>query len=290
MEPNSNEIFVSVIITTKNEERHISNCLQSVKDQSYPSDCIEIIVVDNASNDGTKSIAQQFTSKVFDFGPERSAQRNFGVEKAEGIFFLYLDADMILSENVIADCVNTIYESSSLVALYISEIVLGDTFLNKSRKLERSFYDATVIDGVRFINKKTFLEIGGFDENITGAEDWDLDKRLRQVGQVALITTPLYHDERGMKLKNYLSKKGYYITGFNKYIDKWGKNDPDIAKQFGFLYRYFLVFLENGKWKKIMAHPLEFSGVIFLKVLIGLKFLYWKFQPNTSLLKKSQAH
>jgi glycosyltransferase involved in cell wall biosynthesis len=45
---------VSVIITTKNEERHIANCLESIKTQTYPCEKIEIIVVDNNSTDRTQ--------------------------------------------------------------------------------------------------------------------------------------------------------------------------------------------------------------------------------------------
>jgi glycosyltransferase involved in cell wall biosynthesis len=42
---------VSIIVTTKNEERHIGNCLLSIREQTYPH--IETIVVDNASTDRT---------------------------------------------------------------------------------------------------------------------------------------------------------------------------------------------------------------------------------------------
>lgn len=63
---------VSVILTTKNEEKHIGNCLKSVKKQAYPRDEIEIIVVDNNSTDKTKEIAKRYTDKVYNFCPERS--------------------------------------------------------------------------------------------------------------------------------------------------------------------------------------------------------------------------
>lgn len=76
-----NMIKVSVILTTKNEEKNIASCLESIKNQNYPSDKIEIIIVDNDSIDRTKKIALRYTDKVYNFGPERSSQRNFGVRK-----------------------------------------------------------------------------------------------------------------------------------------------------------------------------------------------------------------
>lgn len=265
---------VSIIVTTKNEEKNITNCLRSVRSQSYTQELIEIIVVDNNSSDKTKEIALKYTDNVFDKGPERSAQRNFGIRKSTGEYFLYLDADMIMDENLVRDCVNCIQKDSSIVALYISEIVMGDTFFSKIRRFERSFYDATVIDCVRFIQRESFDQVGGFDEGLTGPEDWDFDKKIRNCGKVDLIQTPIYHNEEEFNLSRYLKKKGYYAKNFDKYIEKWGKEDSDIVKQFGIWYRFCLVFIENGKWKKLVCHPILTFGMYFLRGLVGLKFLF----------------
>jgi len=267
------EKHISVIVTTKNEEKNIANCLESVKKQSYPQDKIEIIVVDNSSTDKTKEIALKYTDKVFSYGPERSAQRNFGVEKSTGEYFLYLDADMTLSPEVIKNCVEKIKSNAGIVALHISEIVMGKKFFSKVRRFERSFYDGTVVDGVRFIKKDKFLAVGGFDEKLTGPEDWDLDKKLKKIGKIELVKTPIHHNEAEFDLKKYLSKKGYYAQKFDDYISKWGKDDPDVKKQFSVYYRFFGVFLENGKWKKLINHPILASGMFFLRFLVGIKFL-----------------
>jgi glycosyltransferase involved in cell wall biosynthesis len=324
-------MLISIIITTKNEEANIKNCLDSILNQNYPKNNIEIIVVDNNSTDKTKNIVEEFkrgftqlNTKLFNYGPERSAQRNFGVEKSSGDYFLYLDADMTLSENVIRDCVDkacpfasgqcnttAITDKSSnnkledgkiiksagvknskleignsdVVGLYISEIVTGKKFWSKVRRFERSFYDGTVIDCVRFVKKDAFQKVGGFDENLTGPEDWDFDKKIRNLGRacpddcsnnlfgVALIKTPIYHNEAEFNLKKYINKKGYYAQKFDQYIAKWGKNDPDIKKQLGIYYRFFGVFLENRKWKNMIVHPILTAGMLALRFFVGLKYL-----------------
>ncbi|NTU66709.1 MAG: glycosyltransferase [Candidatus Moranbacteria bacterium] len=271
-----NQPLVSIIITTKNEEKNIGACLESVKKQSYPQDKLEIIVVDNGSADRTKEIAGKHTGKVFDKGPERSAQRNFGVAKSQGDYVIYLDADMIMSDGVIADCIEKISQNDKIIALHISEIVMGERFFSQVRRFERSFYDGTVIDGVRFIKKSAFLEVGGFDEKLTGPEDWDLDKKLKKIGEIALVSHPIYHNEAEFDLMKYLSKKGYYGEKFDEYIKKWGKDDPDIKKQFGLSYRFFGVFMENGKWKKLLAHPCLAFGMYFLRGMVGFNFLLRK--------------
>lgn len=266
--------LVSIIITTKNEEKNIENCIKSVLEQNYPKDRMEIIVVDNDSSDKTQEIARKYTDKVFNKGPERSAQRNFGmIEKSGGKYAMYLDADMVLSKSVVKDCVEKIEANSGLMALCVSEIVTGKKFFSKVRRFERSFYDGTVIDCVRFIRKDVLEKSGGFDADLTGPEDWDLDKKIRSIGAVGLVKTPIYHNEAEFDLKKYLSKKGYYAKSFDNYINKWGKNDPDIKKQFGFYYRFFGVFTENGKWFKIIKHPVLTSGMFFLRLLVGVRFL-----------------
>ena len=289
--------LVSVVITTKNEEKNIENCLKGLKYQSYKN--IEIIVVDNNSEDKTKEISKKYTDKVFNKGPERSVQRNFGmIEKSKGKFVMFLDADMILSPSAIEFCVKKIENN---LALHIPEIVLGKSFFSKVRRFERTFYDGTVIDGARFFLKSAFVKVKGFDENLNGPEDWDIDKKIKQIGKIGLVKEKeevgnwemkdfvkskgvnfedygvvIYHNESEFDLKKYISKKGYYAKTFDRYIEKWGGNDEDIKKQFGVYYRFFGVFVENGKWKKLFTHLLLTFGMYYLRFLVGVKFILRK--------------
>jgi hypothetical protein len=172
------------------------------------------------------------------------------------------------------------------------------------RRFERSFYDGTVIDGARFFKKETLFKVGGFDETMTGPEDWDLDKKLKQVGKIGILNKDirpeniddwslysfikergvdpktygcvLYHNESEFNLKKYLIKKGFYAKSFDDYIVKWGKNDPDIIKQFGLSYRFFGVFIENGRWKKLLRCPDLAFGMYFLRFLVGLSYKFNK--------------
>jgi len=271
--------LVSVVITTKNEERNIENCIKSVLNQTYSQKNIEIIVVDNNSTDKTKEIANKYTKLIFNKGPERSAQRNFGlIEKSKGEHLLYLDADMTLGTKLIENCVLELADNKSIVALHISEIVCGEKYFSKVRRFERSFYDGTVIDGARFFRKEILQKVGGFDESMSGPEDWDLDKKLKLIGEIKLLPTNgidsvIFHNEAEFSLKKYIFKKAYYARSFESYIKKWGKDDYDIKKQFGFYYRYFGVFVENGKWKKLILNPHLALGMYFLRFLVGFCFV-----------------
>ncbi|MDO8748139.1 MAG: glycosyltransferase [Candidatus Omnitrophota bacterium] len=266
-------IDISVIVTTRNEEKNITECLNSIRKQSYPRDKIEIIVVDNNSQDKTKESAFKYTDKVFNFGPERSAQRNFGVRQAKGKYILYLDSDMVLSPDVIKECVDKC-ESGNYIALYIPERIVGEGFWIKVRDFERGFYNATCIDAVRFVRKGKFQEIGGFDEALTGPEDWDFDRRISSAGETAVINSCLYHNEDNFDLKKYMEKKLYYTRDFERYARKWGKQDRIIKRQMGMGYRYFGVFMEKGKSRRLFSRPLLALAMYFLRLSVGLAYVF----------------
>ncbi len=272
MEKMSNPL-VSVVITTKNEEKHIGNCINSIINQTYEN--IEIIVVDNDSIDKTKEIAKTYTKKVYDKGPERSSQRNFGmIDKAEGEYVMFVDADMTVEPILISECVEQIIPIG-VIALHIPEVVIGEKFFSKVRRFERSFYDGTVVDGARFFQKDMFVKVGGFDLTMSGPEDWDIDKKIKQTGgKIHLLTgSHINHNEGEFNLKAYLDKKSYYANSFDTYIEKWGKDDADVKKQLGFFYRFIGVFIENGKWKRFISHPILAGGLKYLRFRVGLRYL-----------------
>lgn len=269
--------MVSIVITTKNAEEFIADCIKSIINSNYiaKGGKIEIIVVDNHSTDKTVEIANSLGAKTFIKGPERSAQRNYGVEKSDGVIIGVLDTDMTLSENVISECVKIFEHNEKIKALYIPEKIFGNGFFNKVRNFERSFYNATAIDGVRFFRKEDFLKIGGYDISLNGTEDWDLDRRIKNIGKVSIIKSPLFHHENH-NLKKYIIKKSYYASNFDNYFKKWGF-DNITKKQFGLYYRYIGVFVEKGKWKKLLRHPILAFSMYFLLFLKGLVYIFSKF-------------
>ena len=84
---------LTAVITTRNEEANIANCIRSFDGRR---DDVEVIVVDNSSTDRTKEIAAQMGAVVLDRGPERCAQRNLGWRTAKAEWVVILDADMML--------------------------------------------------------------------------------------------------------------------------------------------------------------------------------------------------
>ena len=268
---------LSVVITTKNESANIANCINAFSD--YRKD-VEIIVVDNQSTDDTKAIASDLGAMVLDKGPERSAQRNLGWQTAKSDWVIVLDADMILPKETIEEILSVASAESgkqngqATLAYWIPEVRTGTGFRVKARNFERSFYDGTCIDALRLFHKSVLEKTGGYDENlIAGPEDWELDIRVLATGaKCKVLKSHLIHNEKKLSLKRMLEKKAYYSKSMATYQAKW-KGHPALAKQFGLSYRFFGVFVENGKWKKLLRHPILAVGMYFERVLVGFTYL-----------------
>lgn len=249
--------LVSVIITTKNEEHNLGRLLKSVTEQTYTNK--EIIVVDNASGDKTKTIAQKYTDLVFDHGPERSAQRNFGVTRASGQYVFILDADMELEATVVAECVNTMVGNPLLRALIVPERSLGFGFWAACKAFERSFYvgDET-IEAARFFDRSTFLEFGGYDTTMTGPEDYDLPQRIKKRYPIGRISAFIIHHEGNPTLWKLVKKKFYYGLHSKSYF----KKHPELRlSQGNLLFRP--AFFRN--WKKLIDNPGLTLGMFFMR-------------------------
>jgi len=84
---------ISAVVLTKNEEKNIKNCLESV------SFCDEVVIIDDFSTDRTEKISKRYGAKVIKrkLANDFSKQRNIGLEKALGKWVLFVDADEVVS-------------------------------------------------------------------------------------------------------------------------------------------------------------------------------------------------
>jgi len=261
---------ISIIITTLNEESVISNLLKSISLQTYRN--YEVILIDNKSTDNTVSIAREYGAKVYLKGPERSAQRNYGVLKATGDYVLVLDADMVLTKNVLGE-LSEVRESMAI----IPEKSYGTGYFVKFKIFEREFYEGDdSIEASRFFAKNIFVKYGGYDKNITGPEDYDLPLRIKKDGyKTARIKSYILHNEKNFNPIKSAKKKFYYASMARVYVTR---HKEMIFKQGNLIFRP--IFFK--KWKKMVASPFLTLGMIFVKFLEGtsalLGFIYGKFK------------
>ena len=263
---------LTAVITTRNEAANIATCIHAF--DAVRAD-VELIVVDNNSTDETKAIAASLGAIVLDKGPERSAQRNLGWRTATAVWVVILDADMILPEPTIQEILAIARGTSAAARAYWSpEVRTGAGLRVKARNFERSFYDGTCIDALRLFHKSVLEATGGYDETlIAGPEDWELDSRILATGApCAVLTQHLIHNEKRLTFKRMLEKKAYYTKSFAAYRAKW-PDHPAVKKQFSPFYRFVGVFVEKGKWRKVLRHPILFAVMMVERVAVGFVYL-----------------
>lgn len=142
---------LSVVIITKNEEKNIRRCLESVKWAD------EIVMIDSESTDGTVSIASEYGAKVFSpewrgYGPAKQD----GVARANGRWVLSLDADEVVSKELGAEVRDIVSNGSKFNGYYVTRKTnfLGrwilhcgwypDHVLRLFKKSEGDFNDAVI--------------------------------------------------------------------------------------------------------------------------------------------------
>ena len=225
----------SVIVPIVKNDPHIKECVVAINRSTYKN--IEIIVVDE--------------------GLERSAQRNIGMRRAKGKYFLILDSDMMLTKHVIHDCVS---KMKGKVGIYIPERIVTPGWFGRLRDWERQFYNGTLVDVVRFVRS----DCPKFDETLHGVEDSDWERQI--IGPKDTCEFEVHHHDKCGVVK-FLKKKNYYA----KCLGAYKKKNPG-DKLLTMKYRCFDVFVQEGKWKRLLQKPHYTVGVALLLLARGIIF------------------
>ncbi len=248
--------LVSVVVPTRNSADSLRLCLASIARQDYPA--VKLVVVDNHSTDATLEIACSFTPHVATCGPERCAQRNAGAAMSTGAYLAFIDSDMVLDPAVIQQCVQVCMREPGVRGVIIPERSVGQGFWARCKALERSCYVGDdSIEAARFFDRGTFEEVGGYDEALIAAEDWDLSQRVAARGALRRIPAFISHLEGRLALRETMAGKFYYGRNLRRYIRK---QPVRATRQFQLIRPAFIRHRQ-----RLLAHPVLTTGMIVMK-------------------------
>lgn len=190
---------LSIIIPVYNGGEQFYQCLLSVKKFATPD--IEIIVVADGDTDGSRKLAQEFTSKIIindrALGPAEA--RNLGAKIATGDLLFFLDADVCINEQTIPKIKQFLAENTKITALIGSydDQPGANNFLSQYKNLfhhythQQGQEEASTFWGACGIIKRDIFEkIGGFNNSykLPSVEDIELGYRLREEGyKISLV-------------------------------------------------------------------------------------------------------
>lgn len=250
---------VTLIIPCRNEEKSINKCIESILTQDYPSDKIEVFVVDGMSNDHTKLIVKGYC-KLYPFinllvNPLKiiPTAMNIGIKKSTGDIIMKIDAHTIYERNYVSSCVKYLisYEADNAGGLQIA-IPRDETYMGKGIVFSISHpfgvgnakhrlmptkpvWADTAYSGC--YRRETLERVGLYDERIARSEDVALHSKIREVGGKILLVPDI---------------KTYYLARSN---------------YFEFIKHNF----DNGFW---ITYPMKYNRVVFsLRHLIPMIFV-----------------
>jgi mycofactocin glycosyltransferase len=236
--------LVSIVIPVYNRPAEIAECLESLQKLDYPSDKMEIIVVDDASRDHTAAVVRRFGVRLIvqpnNMG--QSAARNTGVAAAKGEIIAFLDSDCIAEKVWLRELVPYFQDTRvALVGGYVGayftkkridryEQVCSALNMGKDAVLGRGegsvFYVPTCNMLVR---KEIYEQVGGLDETLQVGEDVDLCWRMMQAKHHLFYIPrgPVLHKHRNRMLSCFLRRFDYGTSEAVLYA-----RFPKVAKLF----------------------------------------------------------
>jgi Glycosyl transferase family 2 len=192
----------SVVVATYNSATSVPEAVESALGQTLPP--LEVIVCDDGSTDDTAAVLEPYRDRITYLRREHrgvASARNAALEIARAEFFAVLDADDIYLPQrleALADlsranpgldllCTDIEFEVDGRIFGRFTDgcpFEIGD---QRAAVLERCFC------AVPAVRRTTLLGVGGYDESLRTAEDWDCVIRLIHAGAAAgLVEEPLY--------------------------------------------------------------------------------------------------
>ncbi len=168
---------VSVVIPVHNGEKYLAESIQSVLAQEHVA--LEILVVDNASTDGTPSVAGMFPSIRYFHLEEKGLAKalNYGVEQSRSTFLAFLDADDLWKPNKLARQLEAFARDPGLemVFAHIEQFISPE--LPEPVKARLSIRDERLPGRVKstlLIRRQSFWKVGPFEKTAEVADfiDW----------------------------------------------------------------------------------------------------------------------
>ena len=219
--------FFSVIIPTYNRANSILRSIESVLNQTFQN--FEIIVVDDGSTDNTSEIIKPLLSdktKYFLQGNNGvSGARNYGAEKASGLYLIFLDSDDWFADEALTNlcdaCMRSradIVHSSAQFTFRDGRVKVKNVFQPyENKRLSKKGLQMT---GTFCLKKEVFWRIGGYDNQLSYGENTELFWRLYSAHVssfiIEVITVNIYRDRPTRTSTSSLN----LITSINRILSK----------------------------------------------------------------------
>lgn len=229
------KVKVSIIVPCRNEEKHINQCIQSMIEQDYGIENIELLVCDGDSEDKTQEIVSKFANQYSQVKLLINSERvtpaglNLGIENSTGEVIIIFGAHAYMEKNYVSLAVEKLYSADDIGCVGGKIINISENGVARAISLAMSspygvgnamFRFSNVeqyVDTVAFgtFRKSVFEEVGGFDRELVRNQDDELSFRIIKSGRKILLVPDIvsHYYTRGSIGKLW---RQYYQYGFWK--------------------------------------------------------------------------
>ena len=281
----------SIVIPVYNRPQEIDELLESLCKQDF-SDAFEVLVIEDGSSEKCDEIVAKYKSKLnvtylFKENSGAGASRNFGMDHANGNYFIILDSDVLVPNQYLSSVKRTLEQSytdafggpdaahSSFTVLqkainYSMTSVLTTGGIRGKKNVANNFQPRSFNMG---LSKSVFEATGGFGKHKVG-EDIDLSLRIREMGFTSqLISEAFVYHKRRTSLSQFYKQTFAFGTArplLNKRYPETAKITYWFPLVFIIGLDFSLIALFFGYWQGLELYTLYF-GLLFLDSLFQSK-------------------
>lgn len=250
-------IIICFIIPALNEEENIGKTIESIKkclelpDAHSAINSYEIIVVDNGSTDRTQEICNSEGAKlIIKPGGTIGGLRNLGAAAATGDLFVFIDADVILTQRWAAQLKETVRLFIELPNMICGSRVTPDESVSFSMKLWFSMKKTCssenyINSGHMIISKDFFSYLGGFNESLISGEDSEFCQRAISNGALLkpLESLEVVHNAMPSNMYEFFKRERWHGYGDFQSINNFKKSKPALIAFLNFILLIFSAIL-----------------------------------------------
>jgi hypothetical protein len=211
----SRDVDVSVVIPCRDDHLSLLVALDAIAAQDFPASRREVIVVDGGGGEAADTAIRARGARLLsDGGRGPSAARNVGIDAARGDVVAFTDADCVPRFDWLTRLVDPFTQTAEVGGVAGGMRMPRRTLIGRMEDNDaRCRYRGYITSNVAY-RREVLLEVGGFDEDLVCAEDYDLAWRVMDAGHrierepraIVLHATP----EVDGSLSRYLAKQHWY--------------------------------------------------------------------------------
>lgn len=214
-----------IIVSARNEEKVVGNLIDSIRQNDYPQDKLEVFVIAHNCSDNTAKVAKEHGAVVYEYNNKNEATKGFAIKRLiENIkndynidefdgFFVF-DADNILTTNYISKMndafvyynkkrIITSFRNSKNFGSSLTSALYGTLFIQNCRFECRGrtiCNCSTRVQGTGFLLNTEVVKNGW--EYVTLTEDWELTAdQILQGNKVMYCDEAMFYDEQPTNFK-----------------------------------------------------------------------------------------